>query len=427
MAINFLDNLDLNANQLLDAKLQVDSTAPTAAEGKIWFDSGSAKAFKYYNGTAWVDPAASGATYTLPAASVSSGQAKITLTGSDSTTDDVFFQTTTTATTGTGGLVLTANSNSITYNISYGGGSGGYNNVINAASSSTGSSGQGYIIRTLGESTVTQEVVKTKMSEIPLNNWASPTANINFNSKKITNLVDPTAAQDVATKAYVDASAVGSGALIFQGGYDAATNTPDLDSNPSASIKQGWVYAVTAAGNFFTEVVEVGDLLIADSDSPTALTDWVTVQNNIGIASTTVAGIASFPSAQFAVTQAGAVSIKNSGVAASTYGSSSSIPSFTVGLDGRITSAANNSFYGTAAFSSAVGVAIAARQKVLTSSNATTHTFTHNLGTYNVTCELYDTSSKETVFASIDRTSTNAVVATTSTAQSLTALIQKMG
>jgi hypothetical protein len=68
MAINFLDNLDLNANQLLDAKLQVDSTAPTAAEGKIWFDSGTAKAFKYYNGTAWVDPAASGATYTLPAA-----------------------------------------------------------------------------------------------------------------------------------------------------------------------------------------------------------------------------------------------------------------------------------------------------------------------------------------------------------------------
>ena len=139
MAINFLDNLDLNANQLLDAKLQVDSTAPTAAEGKIWFDSGSAKAFKYYNGTTWVDPAASGATYTLPAASVSSGQAKITLTGSDGTADDVFFQTTTSNTTGTGGLALTANSNSITYNINYVGSSGGYNNVINAATSSTAS------------------------------------------------------------------------------------------------------------------------------------------------------------------------------------------------------------------------------------------------------------------------------------------------
>ena len=427
MAINFLDNLDLNANQLLDAKLQVDSTAPSVAEGKIWFDSGSAKAFKYYNGTDWIDPAASGATYTLPAASVSSGQAKITLTGSDSTTDVVFFQTTTSNTRGTGGLALTANSNSITYNINYAGSSGGYNNVINAATSSTASSSQGYLIRTNGDGSTSQEVVKTKMSEIPLSNFGNPTANINFNSKKITNLIDPTAAQDVATKAYVDASAVGSGALIFQGGYDAATNTPDLDSNPSASIKQGWVYVVTAAGNFFTEVVEVGDLLIADSDSPTALTDWVTVQNNIGIATTTVAGIASFPAAQFAVTQAGAVSIKASGVTAGAYGSSASIPRITVGTDGRITAATNNSFYGTSDFTSNVGTAVATRQKVLTSSNATTHTFTHNLGTYNVTCELYDTSSKETVFATVDRTSTNVVTATTSTSQSLTALIQKMG
>lgn len=427
MAINFLDNLDLNANQLLDAKLQVDSTAPSVAEGKIWFDSGSDKAFKYYNGTDWIDPAASGATYTLPAAIVSSGQAKITLTGSDGTTDDVFFQTTTSNTTGTGGLALTANSNSITYNINYVGSSGGYNNVINAATSSTASSSQGYLIRTNGDSTTSQEVVKTKMSEIPLSNFGNPTANINFNSKKITNLIDPTAAQDVATKAYVDASAVGSGALIFQGGYDAATNTPDLDSSPSSSIKQGWVYVVTAAGNFFTEVVEVGDLLIADSDAPTALTDWVTVQNNIGIATTTVAGIASFPQAQFGVTAAGAVSIKASGVSAGTYGSDSLVPRITIGADGRVTAATTQGIYSGSDFASNVGLQVAARQKVLTSSNATTHTFTHNFGTYNVTCELYDTASKETVFAKVDRTSTNAVVATTSTSQSLTALIQEMG
>jgi len=367
MAINFLDNLDLNANQLLDAKLQVDSTAPTATEGKIWFDSGSAKAFKYYNGTRWVDPAASGATYTLPAALVNSGQAKITLTGSDGTTDDVFFQTTTSNTTGTGGLALTGNSNSITYNINYAGSSGGYNNVINAATTSTASSGQGYIIRTNGDSTTSQEVVKTKMSDIPLSNFGTPTANISFNSKKITNLLDPTAAQDVATKAYVDASSAGSGALIFQGGYNAATNTPDLDSSPSASIKQGWVYVVTAAGNFFTEVVEVGDLLIADSDSPTALTDWVTVQNNIGLATTTVPGIASFSATNFNVSQAGAVSIKNTGVTAGIYGSASSVPRFTVSSTGQISAVATQSIYGSSDFASNVGLQVAARQKVLTS------------------------------------------------------------
>lgn len=421
MAINFLDNLDLNANQLLDAKLQVDSTPPSVAEGKIWFDSGSDKAFKYYNGTAWIDPAASGATYTLPAGTTgTTNQAKITLTGSDSTTDIVTF----TAAPSGGGLILASNNaGNININVNY---LASANNVINAATTSS-STGAGFILRTLGDNSEQLVVAKTKMSVLPISNWGTANGTINMGSQRILSLGTPLNNADAATKAYVDASAVGSGALIFQGGYDAATNTPDLDSSPSSSIKQGWVYAVTAAGNFFTEVVEIGDLLIADSDAPTALTDWVTVQNNIGIASTTVAGIASFPATQFAVTAAGAVSIKASGVTAGTYGSASIVPQITVGTDGRVTAVASAGIYSGGDFSSNVGLQIAARQKVLTSSNATTHTFTHNFGTYNVTCELYDTSSKETVYASIDRTSTNAVVATTSTSQSLTALIQKMG
>ena len=106
----------------------------------------------------------------------------------------------------------------------------------------------------------------------------------------------------------------GSGALIFQGGYNAATNTPDLDVSPSASIKQGWTYAVTAAGNFFGEAVEDGDLIIAESDAPTALSDWTVVQNNIGVATAgssdgaTTKGIAGFNSAHFNVTSNGWVS-----------------------------------------------------------------------------------------------------------------------
>lgn len=71
------------------------------------------------------------------------------------------------------------------------------------------------------------------------------------------------------------------GVLDFKGGYDAATNTPDLDVAPSG-VEKGDVYVVTVAGKFFgTEELEVGDMLFAEKDGAAALIDWVIVNNNI--------------------------------------------------------------------------------------------------------------------------------------------------
>lgn len=92
-----------------------------------------------------------------------------------------------------------------------------------------------------------------------------------------------------SVKAYVDTTV--SSSMNYQGGYDANTNTPTLDTG-SPSITIGDTYTVTAAGNFFTEAVEVGDVLIAEVTSSDAaqLSDWTIVQNNIGAASETEAG-----------------------------------------------------------------------------------------------------------------------------------------
>jgi hypothetical protein len=96
-----------------------------------------------------------------------------------------------------------------------------------------------------------------------------------------------------SVKAYIDSSV--SGALVYQGGYNASTDTPSLDDGtPIAGILTGWTYTVTAAGTFFTEDVQVGDMLISEVDSPTLLTDWTIVNKNIPDivdASTTVKGI----------------------------------------------------------------------------------------------------------------------------------------
>ena len=269
------------------------------------------------------------------------------------------------------------------------------------------------------------EVRKAEVNEFKLSLFAPPAANINLNSKKIVSLLDPTAAQDAATKNYVDTNIVGN--LVFQGGYNAATNTPDLDSSPSSSIKKGWSYVVTAAGSFFTETVEVGDFLIAQQDTPTTLAHWVTVQNNIGIATTTTPGIASFADASFAVSAAGEVTLDDTGVSAATYGSASAVPVFAVNAKGQVTSVTNTniSIAHTAItdFDTEVNTLIKAREFDGTNSGTgTSHTFTHNLGTRNVIVQLYDSSTYETVFAKVVRTSTNVVTVTTAASISAAAI-----
>ena len=136
---------------------------------------------------------------------------------------------------------------------------------------------------------LTVDGISTFNDGVTIDADASITGDLDMNTAKIVNLADPTANQDAATKNYVDSAIVGG--LVYQGGYNAATNTPDLDSSPSSSIKKGWTYTVTADGTFFTEQVRVGDVLIAEQDAPTALANWTTVQNNIDLADLTTVGI----------------------------------------------------------------------------------------------------------------------------------------
>ena len=153
------------------------------------------------------------------------------------------------------------------------------------------------------------------------------------------------AASQLAIKSYVDSTAAGSGSLIYQGGYDASTNTPDLTTSPN-SIKQGWTYAVTVAGDasgFWSPTLGIGDLIIANQDNPTAATEWTEVQSNIDVATATVLGIANFPTAGGLSVTAGAVSMPNTGVTAAVY----TAPTITIDAKGRITAATDNPLVGT--------------------------------------------------------------------------------
>ena len=238
----------------------------------------------------------------------------------------------------------------------------------------------------------------------------------------------PSAGTDAASKNYVDTSVAGSGALIYQGGYNAATNTPDLDSSPSASIKKGWTYTVTADGTFFTEQVRVGDLLIAESDSPTALADWTTVQNNVDLADLTTVGIGNVNADTSALRDGLAVSY-SAGTA-------------TVGLD--ITSLTDLPATPASGDSLIIYDTSASQNKKITVANllsgsngdntfattiSATGAVTHSLGTKDVIVQLYDTVTDLTVYARVDRNSTSQVTITfgTTPANDVRVLVQKIG
>ena len=194
----------------------------------------------------------------------------------------------------------------------------------------------------------------------------------------------PSADTDAASKHYVDQAV--TGALSYQGGYDAATNTPDLDSSPSSAIKTGWTYTVTVDGLFFTEQVRVGDVLIAEIDSPTALADWTTVQNNIDLADLTTVGIGNV----------------NAGTGISVAYASGTAT---------VTNTDINS-------SNTYAVTI-----------TDTATITHSLGTKDVIIQLYDVTTDETVYADVERGSTSEATITfaATPTNSVRVLVQKIG
>jgi len=85
-----------------------------------------------------------------------------------------------------------------------------------------------------------------------------------------------------SVKAYVDGRVASS--VEYKGGYDADTNTPDLEAGTGITI--GDMYTVTVAGTFLATVnLEIGDVLISEADTPTTATEWTVVNKDLDAAS----------------------------------------------------------------------------------------------------------------------------------------------
>ena len=205
-------------------------------------------------------------------------------------------------------------------------------------------------------------------------------------------------------------------------------------SSPSSAIKNGWTYTVTADGLFFTEQVRVGDVLIANNNSPTTLAEWTTVQNNVDLADLTTVGI-------------GNVNINGAG-GKDGLSLSYSAGTATLGLD--IDSLPSNALPGQAGDvsipfvddTSGVNAKATLEDLIVLGNSQTSNdgeitagslsgTVTHNWGTEKVIVQTYKdnaTDNYPTVFCDITRTS-NAVTATIASTETddIIILVQKIG
>ncbi len=83
-------------------------------------------------------------------------------------------------------------------------------------------------------------------------------------------------ASQQSIKAYVDGKVASS--VEYAGSYDASTSAPD------GSATKGNMYTVTVAGDgggFWTSALEVGDVIIAEVDSPAVEADWTVVSKDL--------------------------------------------------------------------------------------------------------------------------------------------------
>jgi hypothetical protein len=441
MAIPFLNNINLSDNQLLNAKLQVTSTAPTAAVGQIYYSggwinisdtsvtgstfitstlsgtkaepvyqvalsaTGSPDSTKYLSGDNTWSPVSgiSGTTYDLDSIQTGSNVA-ITLVGSNATLDTI------TLVAGTN-ITLTDNgSNNITID------SANPDQTITLTGEVTGS----------GTTSITTTVANGVLDVANFNASA-----IVIESEGIENNDnDTTLPTSAAVKAYVDASTVGG--LVYQGGYDANLNSPDLTTSPN-SILKGWTYTVTADGTFFGEQLRVGDVLIAEINDPSALGNWTTVQNNIDLASLTQVGIGNV-NAEPAGNRDGLSVAYTSGTAAIGL-DITNLPNLSVAITAADLASLEIPLYNgdTSSANEKVEVAtlLSAASKEISFATTITDTATisHGLASSDVMVQLYDITTGETVYADVDRISTTQVTITfaTTPTNSVRVLVQKIG
>mgnify|MGYP003966469305 CR=1 FL=1 len=417
MAIPFLNNIDLNNNEIQNVRLQNGSNPPlNSGSGQIYFNTGDTTAKYYSNATdTWVS---------LVQTDFANGT-YVSLTNSGTSIKRVY--TVDLSATGTknattylrGDNTWAALADIYSWNLSANGGTaesvednetvdfiqGGTTTITRSGKDITISSADQFVGTLTGILPGTYVTIDNTTPALPIVNVegteaATVSKLVARDSSGYGYVATPASGDSstkIATTAFVQAAV--TGLLEFKGGFNANTGILDDGSGDDlytdVVIAVGDYYVVTTDGDFFGNTatpLTVGDSVIAQNAVPNPGTtpavegDFIVVQSDTDLATLTTVGIGNV----------------NAGTGISVAYASGTAT---------VTNTDTNS-------SNTYAVTI-----------TDTATITHSLGTKDVIIQLYDVTTNETVYADVERGSTSEATITfaATPTNSVRVLVQKIG
>jgi hypothetical protein len=263
MAKKMLVNLDLSKNQILNVALQNLSSPPgSPVQGQIYYNTGD-KAIYYWDGTAWINVSGD----------ISAVIAGAGLTGGGTS----------------GSVTLDVNVDNATIEID--------NDIVRVKD-------LGITTAKLNDGAVTtikigaNQVTLAKLAQIANNTVIGNTSGGTATPSAVVIVTDlasassTTLATSSAIKTYIDTNVGNLGNL--EGAWNASSGTFPIGSSPVAGTKAGDYWYVSVAGTTGGVAFNVGDVIIAktNSASTTLASDWIQLEVNRDQATETVLGLA---------------------------------------------------------------------------------------------------------------------------------------